>query len=172
MMINEQLVLPEPPYLIVVEAEVSKITDFGWSLDRQYPCRAVVRFLRGKKMMQLASLFNEFTAALQFPYYFGENWNAFDECITDLDWIPGDFYVLIITEAHLLLAEESKDQLQALTSILDEAGNEWGLSTKDSEPLGRSAKAFHVIFQSSESEKPLLLSRLKSVEANFQEITL
>ena len=108
---------------------------------------------------------------MQFPYYFGENWNAFDECITDLDWISGDFYVLIITEAHLLLAQESKDQLQALTTILDEAGNEWGLSKKDS-PLGRSARAFHVIFQSSESEKPLLLSRLKSVEANFQEITL
>lgn len=171
-MINEQLVLPEPPYLLVVEAGVSKITDFGWSLDRQYHGRAVVRFLRGKKMMQLASLFDEFTAALQFPYYFGENWNAFDECITDLDWIPGDFYLLIITEAHLVLAQESNDRLQVLTRILDEAGNEWSLSTKDSEQFGHSAKAFHVIFQCSESERPLLLSRLKSVEANFQEITL
>jgi hypothetical protein len=29
----------------------------------------------------------EFAASFQFPYYFGENWPAFDECINDLSWL-------------------------------------------------------------------------------------
>lgn len=166
MMTTELLISAEPPYLLVIEAETSKIIEFGWALEIQHPGKPVVRFLRGKKMSRLASLYDEFASALQFPDYFGENWNAFDECITDLSWLPADFYVLIITEAHLLLADDSDDQLQALTSYLEGAGNEW--ATASSEEFGHPATGFHVIFQSSGREKEKLISRLKSVEASFE----
>ena len=166
MMTNQQLISTEPPYLIVIEAEVSKIIEFGWALELQHPSKPVVRFLRGKKMTTVASLFDEFASALQFPDYFGENWNAFDECITDLSWLPADYYVLIITEAHLVFAKDSEEQWQALTSILENAGDEW--ATEISGEFERTAKGFHVIFQSSGPEKGKLLSRLRSVGANFQ----
>jgi hypothetical protein len=47
-----------------------------------------VRCVRGRKMSRLAGLMDEFSAALQFPYYFGENWSAFQECLGDMDWLP------------------------------------------------------------------------------------
>ena len=168
-MSKERLYLPEAPYLHVIGASISEITDFGWSLAKHGSLRVVVRFLRGKKMARLCSLYDEFAAALQFPYYFGENWNAFDECITDLEWMPGDVYVLVITDAKNVLAEESDDQLEALTNLLEEAGSEWSQSVETSE-VNRPAVAFHVAFQCDESEKQAVMTRLEAVGASFQEL--
>ena len=166
---KERLFLAEAPYLHVIGGSISEITDFGWSLAKQGSPRVVVRFLRGKKMARLSSLFDEFAAALQFPDYFGENWNAFDECITDLEWMPGDVYVLIITDAQNVLAEESDDQLEALTNLLQEAGSEWNQPVETSE-VNCTAVAFHVAFQCDESEKQAVMSRLEAVGASFQEL--
>ena len=169
-MSKERLYLPEAPYLHVIGASVSQITDFAWSLVKPDSLRVVVRFLRGKKMATLSSLYDEFAAALQFPYYFGENWNAFDECITDLEWMPGDVYVLVITDAKNVLALESDDQLEALTRLLEEAGSEWSQPVGTSEAWARSAVAFHVVFQCDESDKQAVMSRLHTVGATFQEM--
>ena len=33
------------------------------------------------------NVFAFYSKALSFPDYFGWNWDAFDECITDLSWL-------------------------------------------------------------------------------------
>jgi hypothetical protein len=38
-----------------------------------------VRMTRGRKMRTVDGLFDEMAAALQFPCYFGANWDAFSE---------------------------------------------------------------------------------------------
>lgn len=167
---KERLYLPEAPYLHVIGASTSEITDSGWSLVKHDLLRVVVRFLRGNKMVRLSSLYDEFAAALQFPYYFGENWNAFDECITDLEWMPGDVYVLIITDAKNVLGEESDDQFEALTNLLEAAGSEWSEPVETSEAWARPAVAFHVVFQCDEFDKQAVMSRLESVGASFEEM--
>lgn len=169
-MSKEDLYLPNTPYLYVLEASASEATDFGWSLARQDAPRVVVRFPRGGKMTTASSLFDEFAAALQFPYYFGENWNAFDECIADLEWLGGDVYVPLITDASELLSEDDGEQLDALTSILQEAGEEWSRPVETSEAWARAAVPFHVLFQCEPSRKQELVSRLESVNAVFQEM--
>lgn len=169
-MSNEDLYLPKAPYLLLTVAGVSEVTDLGWALARHDSHRVIVRFLRGKKMTRVGSLFDEFAAALQFPYYFGENWNALDECIRDLEWLSGDAYVLVITDSNSLLSEESEEQLDVLINILQEAGNEWSQPVETSEAWSRPAIAFHVLFQCTESDKPAVISRFKSVNASFQEM--
>ncbi|WP_024802343.1 barstar family protein [Nocardia sp. BMG51109] len=68
----------------------------------------LVRELRGAKMRTTEGVFDEFAAAFQFPYYFGENKDAFDECLRDLaDFVgsaPG--YAVLIRDSDQLLAEE------------------------------------------------------------------
>jgi len=72
----------------------------------------VVRCLRGHKMLSVDRLFDEFAAALQFPYYFGENWPAFRECLTDLSWLPASAYALFIWNTATLLKDEPAWRLQ------------------------------------------------------------
>src|ERR1051326_1670912 len=63
----------------------------------------VMRRIRGHKAKTTAALFDEMAAALQFPSYFGENWNALDECLNDLEWLPGDAYVLVFERSPEVL---------------------------------------------------------------------
>ena len=75
-------------------------------------------------MTSARALFNEFAAALQFPCYFGNNWNAFDECIADLEWLPGNGYLLMVVDGNSLLREEP-DELAVFSRIMQSAAQEW-----------------------------------------------
>ncbi|MBC7301961.1 MAG: barstar family protein [Nocardia sp.] len=72
-----------------------------------------VRELRGAKMRTVAQLFDEFAAAFQFPYYFGANKDAFDECLRDLDDFVGDApgYVAVVRDAAGLLADDPTERV-------------------------------------------------------------
>ena len=41
------------------------------------------------------TLFDRVAEALDFPDYFGRNWDALHECLRDLDWLAGDGYALV-----------------------------------------------------------------------------
>lgn len=45
-------------------------------------------------------LFSAVSEAMQFPEYFGRNWDALDECLGDLDWLPNSGVVLLAKGAH------------------------------------------------------------------------
>jgi hypothetical protein len=86
----------------------------------------LVRELRGSKMSTVSALFDEFAAALQFPYYFGENKDAFDECMRDLDEFVGIAagYVLVIRDAEQVLSAEP-DQRRWLYDVLRHFADDW-----------------------------------------------
>ncbi|QIS09157.1 barstar family protein [Nocardia arthritidis] len=67
----------------------------------------LVRELRAAKMTTVAGVFDEFAAAFQFPYYFGANKDAFDECLRDLDEFVGTAagYVAVVRDSARLLAD-------------------------------------------------------------------
>ncbi|MGW4770299.1 barstar family protein [Nocardia sp. NPDC004278] len=76
------------------------------------PSGYVVRELRGRKMRTTAGVFDEFAAAFQFPYYFGANKDAFDECLRDLDDFVGSAtgYVAVIRDSAELLVDELEER--------------------------------------------------------------
>jgi hypothetical protein len=102
-------------------------------------------------------------AALQFPPYFGENWNALDECLTDLDWLPADAYVLVILDAVLLLDQEAPEERRTFWKILNQAAQAWGRPVGGQWP--RPAKAFRVLAQATLEEAGRLRSLLPAGEA-------
>lgn len=65
-----------------------------------------VRHVRGRRMPTVAALFDEFAAALQFPYYFGRNKDAFDECFGEIGDTVGDDAVVLVLDADALLNEQ------------------------------------------------------------------
>ncbi|MER7708319.1 barstar family protein [Kitasatospora sp. NPDC097605] len=81
--------------------------------------------VRGDHCRAKAALFAEWAQALTFPGYFGHNWDAFEECLTDVLHPPGaetaTRLLVLVTAADALLADEPPDQLALLLAILDAA---------------------------------------------------
>ena len=92
----------ERPWLHRLVATESQLCDLNLQLVQITKPRVVSRVVRGHKCRSTQALFDEFAAALQFPYYFGENWNAFDECLADLEWLPGEAYVVLLANAAVV----------------------------------------------------------------------
>ncbi len=63
-------------------------------------------YIRGKRCKTNADFLRESSAAFQFPAYFGENWNAWDECICDLDWLQFSSLALIIDDYASVFSNE------------------------------------------------------------------
>ena len=74
-------------------------------------------------MKNFNELSKEFSTWLQFPHYYGNNWDAFDECIHDLEWLYADEYVIGIEESHLVLSEDDHG-MRMFVEILSEAAAE------------------------------------------------
>jgi len=57
-----------------------------------------------------------------FPDYFGENWDAFEECIRDLSWLPNG----IIFMKHYDLPMEGDDSSRKIyLEVLSDAVSKW-----------------------------------------------
>jgi RNAse (barnase) inhibitor barstar len=93
----------------------------------------VLRIVRGTKSHTRQDFFDEIAAAMQFPYYFGDNWDALNDCLTDLSWLPAAKYVLVVSNADELLSEESEDQLSKLLDILRRSATRWGYGINSSQ---------------------------------------
>lgn len=98
--------------------------------------------LKGRKCRTEAGLFAEFARAMRFPDYFGHNWDALEECLMDLEWLPAKGYILLFLDADLVLSED-EEGFQSLVDVLRDAGEAWasgqaGTSSNRSVP-------FHVV---------------------------
>jgi Barstar (barnase inhibitor) len=154
--------ITEPPHLHVAHATTQQFFSFGYGIGES---GVTVRFLRGKRMRTCDALFAEIAAALQFPHYFGANWAALDECLCDLEWLPGNGYLFMFDDAHLIGSEEADRALQPLFKILTDAGSYWGRPIKAEGARNRPAKPFHSVFQCDGSHR--IEARLKNATAAF-----
>jgi hypothetical protein len=133
-----------PPMLcLATDKKTAAELALGWA-----DAALTVRAVRGSKSRTRSALLDEFSAALQFPYYFGENWPAFDDCIADLDWlsVPTGVVVLVY-DASQVLADEHPGDMAAFVRALQHAGSVFGQPVDDGEWWDRPALPFHVVLQ-------------------------
>lgn len=129
------------------------------------------RALRGRKMRTINDLYDEFSAACQFPLYFGENVMAFDECLSSLDnQNPGKGIVLVIVEPDQVLMDSIKieTELELFLSCLANAAREWGEKIDLGEWWDRSALPFHVILVGAQEQLDVVISRWGSVKDDLE----
>lgn len=108
----------------------------------------VVCIIQGKKCRTPSTLFAEFARALDFPDYFGHNWDALEECLADFEWLHAKGYILVIHDAEAVLPED-EEEYETLLEILSDAGEAW---SKGQTADGRRAP-FHVCFAVMEQDK-------------------
>jgi RNAse (barnase) inhibitor barstar len=114
------------------------------------PTGFALKVIKGAKCQTTAGLLTEFARALDFPDYFGHNWDALEECLADLEWLPAKGYILLITDAAQALPDD-EEEYETFLEILRDAGETWGNGQAG---MGaRRATPFHVLFAVSEREK-------------------
>ena len=70
-------------------------------------------------------LLDHLSDALLFPNYFGGNWDALEECIRDLSWLPGGDVILRHEDLPL---PQDVASLSTYLSILKDAVQKWNAS--------------------------------------------
>ena len=83
----------------------------------------VVR-LSGTRMRSLDELFHEYSREFRFPEYFGSNWSAFYECMTELEGRPAPGFLTLISDADQLLSRDP-NELPTFTRQLESIGRRW-----------------------------------------------
>ena len=75
--------------------------------------------VRGKN-----GLLDQFAKVLRFPLHFGKNWDAFNDCLTDLQWLNGKGWVVIVANAQPF-AEKYEEEFTMAIEILTGAAEHW-----------------------------------------------
>ena len=139
--------------------------------QRQRSDQIVIRVLRGRHSETPEGVFREWSAALQFPYYFGHNWDAFDECIIDLGWLPGTCYVLAVTQIDQVLPDFA-DDFNIFVRSLRRAHDQWKIPNRAN--MDEPVAPFTVVFHAEPDKADEALKRLRAagadpVEARFSD---
>jgi RNAse (barnase) inhibitor barstar len=131
-----ELLRPGPPSFHLTSADTTDLGDatVALILTRQ---TVAVRRIRGSRSRSTTGLFDELAAALQFPAYFGANWNALSDVLSDLRWLPADEYLLVVEDADELLADAPDSAVNDCLRVLAAA-------TEDASPI-----PFQIVLQAT-----------------------
>lgn len=151
----KHLVIPMPPWLLRLIAGHDLVDQFARNL--RFDAGIATYVLRGRRMTHRDGVFDEFAAALQFPLYFGRNWNAFVDCLQDLEWHPWKACAIIIADSDAVLTRGDKDEFSLLLQFLTEAGESLAGSNEF-----REARSFHVILHAAPTVAHSLDMRLSA----------
>jgi hypothetical protein len=102
----------------------------------------VIRAIDGRRCGTKRALLNELGRALVFPPHFGRTWDALEDCLTDLEWLPGAGYRLVVRAADRLLPRDPPGYA-TLLALLQDVGRAWGTAVTGHP--GRSPIPFHSV---------------------------
>jgi len=80
--------------------------------------------LDGKIVHGKDQFLKQAATALQFPAYFGYNWDAFADCLTDMTWFGADGFVILYDNFDPF-AENERDEFGVALEVLQEAAEFW-----------------------------------------------
>lgn len=69
----------------------------------------------GNNCKSKQDLFNSFNTALDFPDYFGHNWDSFEEIINDLGFLQ---HTIILISSYKSLLTENKEDKKIFSEII------------------------------------------------------
>ena len=131
------------PWLHVCPGPVNDIADALCRWELAAPGKRIARIVRGRKCATVADFYDEFAAALQFPVSFGENWDAFADCLRDNSRFPDKAAIAIcITDADKLLAAAPANATGMLNRVLTMCVEGLNAPAKPGKP-----RSLHVLLQ-------------------------
>ena len=98
-------------------------------------------YINGTAIKSKADFLQAVAKALMFPDYFGNNWDALEDCLTDLDWLTDNRLILLYEQPETFAQAEPSEWLVAL-DILRSTVDYW--HTRD--------RTFSVFIKSSSTD--------------------
>uniref|UniRef100_A0AAU2VK54 Barstar family protein n=1 Tax=Streptomyces sp. NBC_00008 TaxID=2903610 RepID=A0AAU2VK54_9ACTN len=120
--------------------------------------------LSGHDMLDEVSVFQTFWESLKFPEYFGWNWNAFYDCLRDLQWLSSDYHVLVIECAESVLSEDSVAR-EEFFGCLWRAGQQWSYTKR---PEGLTLSKFSVVLSCGKDSMPGFANLLEEIQGRHR----
>ncbi len=105
-------------YRVTTEVNIEKLS----SLCEEYGFQLF--YINGKNVTSKAEFFQASAETMNFPDYFGYNWDAFNDCINDLSWFSAAGYILLYSQPDNLAQNDHSEWLIAL-DVFQEAVEYW-----------------------------------------------
>lgn len=80
--------------------------------------------LEGQKLCKKEQFLIHAAMAMHFPESFGDNWDAFEDCLTDLSWIEAERYLILYDHTDCF-AEHAPQHFDTLLEIFRESAEFW-----------------------------------------------
>ena len=80
--------------------------------------------LDGKKLNSKTELLGELSQAMKFPDYFGNNWDALEECLNDLSWLAAKGYAIHLKEADNFVSK-SAAEFHIFAQLIESVSRSW-----------------------------------------------
>ena len=97
-----------------VDYILATVQPYGWQ-----PAHLV-----GEQIASKAALLHACASAFHFPTYFGHNWDALEDSLRDLAWLPAKGYLLLYDNVSTLAKPQPQDWAVAL-AIFQEVSAHW-----------------------------------------------
>jgi hypothetical protein len=131
-----------PGFAIVHDSKQHVQNTFGLA-----PTPLVV-YIRGGKAQSVATALDQFAAAFQFPWYFGDNLDAFWDCMCDLSWLwPFARISVVIFDANLFLSQERPVEAKKFIDLLSDIIQYWSADAGDAGRTSSQPVAMDVLLQ-------------------------
>ena len=130
-----------PPWFHLLVATPAEASDWLRTIADDSKHKVATRLIRGHRAATKPHLLDELAAALQFPPYFGDNWDALHDCLADLSWIPANALIVCLSDADHLLAKAPAD-LKTLIGVFQSAAKEW-----NQPETPKPSRALHIVLQ-------------------------
>lgn len=112
----------------LVNAEQSDVCQFTGDPDEieQAAAAAGLTVIRIglKGLASKAGLLNRIARTLNFPDWFGKNWDALSDCLTDLSWLDGRGWVIIFENSKDLAARKPQ-VFHSAVEVFQSANDYW-----------------------------------------------
>ena len=83
-----------------------------------------VAYIRGDYCKNKELFLHDIAVALRFPFYFGNNWDALDECLCDLEWLHFRKIMIVIENFTCFLLDNPIDK-DICIECMNEAAEYW-----------------------------------------------
>ncbi len=92
--------------------------------NKQSIFTTTVLVINGADNKSISDFYQTMTNGLQFPDYFEENLDSFDEIMNDLTWLESEKIYLILKNYDDFLTDENDEIRELVLTILDDASED------------------------------------------------